>query len=66
MKRRRCQQMRQRTGVGNVPNSEIDPALVDESRPVDLVLQSGVNRYLPRPRFIPGVSLPFRGCEAWL
>jgi len=115
------QQMRERTDVGNVLNSEIDPALVDESRAVDLVLQPGgvsvhqpniihgsnanrspyrragltiryiptstrivaegqwpcafllrgqavpgVNSYLPRPRFIPGVSMPFRGCEAWL
>ncbi len=35
------QQMRARTDVSNVLNSEIDPALVDESRAVDLVLQPG-------------------------
>jgi ectoine hydroxylase-related dioxygenase (phytanoyl-CoA dioxygenase family) len=25
----------------------------------------GVNTYLPRPRYIPGEHLPFRGCETW-
>jgi len=114
------QEMRARTDVTNVLNSEIDPALVDEARAVDLVLQPGdvsvhqpniihgsnannsplrragltiryiptttridvvgqwpcafllrgaavpgVNTYLPRPIYVPGASLPFRGCEAW-
>ena len=34
-------EMRERTDVSNVLNSEIDPALVDESLAVDLVLQPG-------------------------
>jgi ectoine hydroxylase-related dioxygenase (phytanoyl-CoA dioxygenase family) len=114
------QEMRKRTDVGNVLSSEIDPALVDESRAVDLVLQPGdvsvhqpniihgsnanhsplrragltiryipthtriavegqwpcafllrgqavpgVNSYLPRPKYVPGVSMPFQGSEAW-
>lgn len=35
------QEMRARTDVANVLNSEIDPALVDESRAVDFVLKAG-------------------------
>ena len=42
------QEMRQRTDVENVLSSEIDPALVDESRAVDLVLEPGdVSVHLP-------------------
>jgi ectoine hydroxylase-related dioxygenase (phytanoyl-CoA dioxygenase family) len=26
---------------------------------------SGINDYNPRPRYIPGVHMPFRGCEEW-
>ncbi len=114
------QQMRARTDVSNVLNSEIDPALVDESRAVDLVLQPGdvsvhqpniihgsnannsplrragltiryiptstliaggsqwpsafllrgaavpgINEYQPRPKYVAGQHMPFRGCEAW-
>ena len=114
------QEMRARTDVTNVLNSEIDPALVDEARAVDLVLQPGdvsvhqpniihgsnannsprrragltiryiptttridvvgqwpcafllrgsavpgINTYLPRPKYNPSTSLPFRGSEAW-
>lgn len=33
--------MNRRTNVDNVLNSEIDPALVDESKVVDLVLEPG-------------------------
>jgi len=25
----------------------------------------GVNEYNPRPRYLPGEHMPFRGCEAW-
>jgi ectoine hydroxylase-related dioxygenase (phytanoyl-CoA dioxygenase family) len=25
----------------------------------------GVNKYQPRPKYVEGESLPFRGCEAW-
>ncbi len=112
--------MRARTDVSNVLNSEIDPALVDESRAVDLVLQPGdvsvhqpniihgsnanvsplrragltiryiptstliaggsqwpsafllrgaavpgINEYQPRPQYVAGQHMPFRGCEAW-
>jgi ectoine hydroxylase-related dioxygenase (phytanoyl-CoA dioxygenase family) len=35
------QELRARTDVANVLNSEIDPALVDESRAVDFVLKAG-------------------------
>ena len=114
------QEMRARTDVSNVLNSEIDPAMVDESRAVDLVLQPGdvsvhqpniihgsnannsplrragltiryiptsteiaggsewpsafllrgaavpgVNSYLPRPKYVAGKHMAFRGCEAW-
>lgn len=114
------QQMRRRTDVANVLNSEIDPAMVDESRAVDCALRAGgvevhhpniihgsranhspmrrcgltiryiptstritaegqwpsafllrgravpgVNSYLPRPRYVEGEHMPFRGCEAW-
>jgi ectoine hydroxylase-related dioxygenase (phytanoyl-CoA dioxygenase family) len=27
--------------------------------------QPGVNDYHPRPRYVAGLSMPFRGCEAW-
>jgi len=114
------QEMRPRTDVNNVLNSEIDPALVDESRAVDLILAPGdvsvhqpniihgsnantsprrragltiryiptstridvvgqwpcafllrgaavpgLNAYLPRPKYEPSLSMPFRGSEAW-
>jgi len=114
------QEMRQRTDIGNVLNSEIDPALVDESRAVDFVLKAGdvsvhhpniihgsnannsplrragltiryiptstritgdepwpyaflvrgaavpgVNVYQPRPKYVEGVHMPFRGSDAW-
>ena len=26
----------------------------------------GINDYLPRPRYVEGEHLPFRGCEAWV
>jgi len=116
------QTLRRRTDVKNVLSSEIDPALVDESKAVDLILKAGdvsvhhpnvihgsnpntstkrrcgltiryiptstrirtqdgerwpsafllrgeavpgVNDYNPRPRYVEGEHLPFRGCEAW-
>jgi ectoine hydroxylase-related dioxygenase (phytanoyl-CoA dioxygenase family) len=114
------QEMRQNTEVANVLNSEIDPALVDESKAVDLILQPGDvsvhqpniihgsnannsplrragltiryiptstrftapegwaygfllrgedthngNVYQPRPKYVEGVHMPFRGSEAW-
>ena len=114
------QEMRARTDVSNVLNSEIDPLLVDESRAVDLVLKPGdvsvhqpniihgsnanhsplrragltiryiptstriisaspwpsafllrgsavpgVKEYLPRPKYVAGTHMAFRGCEAW-
>jgi phytanoyl-CoA hydroxylase len=120
------QELRRRTDVPNVLSSEIDPALVDEGRATDLVLQAGgvsvhhpniihgsnanrstrrrcgltiryiptttrirldrglteegrfpsafllrgeavpgVNDYNPRPAYVPGAHMPFRGCEAW-
>ncbi len=113
------QKMQARTDVRNVLSSEIDPALVDESKAVDLVLEPGdvsvhepgiihgsnantsprrragltiryiptstrilpedwpcafllrgepvpgVNNYQPRPKYVAGEHLPFRGSEAW-
>jgi ectoine hydroxylase-related dioxygenase (phytanoyl-CoA dioxygenase family) len=116
------QTLQRRTDVANVLSSQIDPALVDESKAVDLVLKAGdvsvhhpnlihgsnpntstkrrcgltiryiptstrirtkenerwpsafllrgkavpgVNDYNPRPRYIEGQNMPFRGCEAW-
>jgi len=114
------QHMQQRTDVRNVLSSEIDPALVDESNAVDVVLAPGdvsvhepsiihgsnantspmrragltmryiptstrittpepwpysfhvrgeavpgVNVYQPRPKWVAGEHMPFRGCEAW-
>ena len=114
------QHMRQRTDVINVLESEIDPALVDESQAVDLVLEPGdvsvhqpniihgsnannsplrragltiryiptstrivspepwdyafllrgsavpgVNVYQPRPNYVEGTHMPFRGSDAW-
>ncbi len=115
-------ELQRRTDVANVLSSEVDPALVDESRAVDLVLKAGdvsvhhpnlihgsnanrstkrrcgltiryiptstrirtkenegwpsafllrgeavpgVNEYHPRPRYVAGDHMPFRGCEAW-
>jgi ectoine hydroxylase-related dioxygenase (phytanoyl-CoA dioxygenase family) len=109
-----------RTDVDNVLSSEMDSALVDESKAVDIVLEPGdvsvhlpsiihgsnannspmrragltmryiptstrittpepwpyalhvrgaavpgVNVYQPRPKWVAGVHMPFRGCEAW-
>src|SRR5262245_59668082 len=114
------QQMQARTDVRNVLSSEIDPALVDETQAVDLVLAPGdvsvhmpgiihgsnannsplrragltmryiptstrittpepwpysflvrgeavpgVNVYQPRPVYVEGTHMPFRGSEAW-
>ncbi len=114
------QQVRKRTDVANVLGSEMDPALVDESKAVDVILKAGdvsvhhpniihgsnanrspkrragltiryiptstrivvegqwpcafllrgkavpgVNTYLPRPKYVAGKHMPFRGCEAW-
>ena len=114
------QEMRQRTDIGNVLNSEIDPALVDEARAVDFVLKAGdvsvhhpniihgsnannsplrragltiryiptstrivsaepwqyafmlrgsavpgVNVYQPRPKYVEGTHMPFRGSDDW-
>jgi len=116
------QALQRRTDVKNVLSSQIDPALVDESKAVDLVLKAGdvsvhhpslihgsnantsakrrcgltiryiptstrirtkenerwasafllrgeavpgVNEYNPRPRYVEGQHMPFRGCEAW-
>ena len=114
------QPMRASTDVRNVLSSEIDPALVDEARAVDLVLEPGdvsvhqpniihgsnannspmrragltiryipastrivtpepwqyaflvrgsavpgVNVYQPRPKYVEGTHMPFRGSEAW-
>lgn len=114
------QHMQARTDVRNVLSSEIDPALVDEARAVDLVLEpgdvsvhqpsiihgsnannspmrragltmryiptstrittpdpwpyaflvrgtavEGVNVYQPRPKYVDGTHMPFRGAEAW-
>jgi ectoine hydroxylase-related dioxygenase (phytanoyl-CoA dioxygenase family) len=113
------QEMHKSTDVRNVLSSEIDPALVDESKAVDLVLApgdvsvhqpsiihgsnantsprrragltiryiptstritadpwpysflvrgqavEGVNEYQPRPVYVPGEHMPFRGSEAW-
>ncbi len=113
------QQLIRRPDVRSVLSSEIDPALVDESLAVDVVLKAGdvsvhhpnlihgsnantspqrrcgltiryiptstritregwecafllrgdavpgVNNYLPRPKYVEGECMPFRGCEAW-
>jgi ectoine hydroxylase-related dioxygenase (phytanoyl-CoA dioxygenase family) len=116
------QKLERRTDVANVLSSQIDPALVEESKAVDLVLKAGdvsvhhpniihgsnanssakrrcgltiryiptttrirtkenerwasafllrgeaapgVNDYNPRPRYVKGEHMPFRGCEAW-
>jgi ectoine hydroxylase-related dioxygenase (phytanoyl-CoA dioxygenase family) len=47
------QQMRKRTDVANVLNSEIDPALVDESKAVDVILKAG-DVSLHHPNIIHG------------
>jgi phytanoyl-CoA hydroxylase len=114
------EELQERTDVENVLQSGMDPALVDESRAVDLILKAGdvsvhhpnvihgsnantsprrragltiryiptstriiadgpwpsafllrgqavpgVNVYQPRPKYVEGVHMPFRGCEAW-
>lgn len=114
------QEMHKSTEVASVLNSEIDPALVDESKAVDLVLEPGdvsvhqpniihgsnannsplrragltiryiptsthivsaepwqyafllrgsavpgVNVYQPRPKYVEGTHMPFRGSDAW-
>jgi ectoine hydroxylase-related dioxygenase (phytanoyl-CoA dioxygenase family) len=113
------QAMHENTEVTSVLNSEIDPALVDESKAVDFVLKAGdvsvhhpniihgsnannsprrragltiryiptstritadpwpysflvrgsavpgVNEYQPRPKYVAGTHMPFRGCEDW-
>ncbi|MCQ6559350.1 phytanoyl-CoA dioxygenase family protein [Paenibacillus mendelii] len=115
------QQVRPNTAVDNVLESEVDPALVDESKAVDIILKAGgvsvhnpniihgsepnhsalrrcgltiryipattkivtktqwasafmlrgqevpgINSYLPKPKYVPGKHMPFRGCEAWM
>jgi ectoine hydroxylase-related dioxygenase (phytanoyl-CoA dioxygenase family) len=114
------QELRPNTEVVSVLNSEIDPALVDESKAADCILKAGgvsvhhpniihgseannsparrcgltiryiptstriitdeqwpsafllrgeavlgVNEYNPRPKYIAGEHVPFRGCEEW-
>jgi phytanoyl-CoA hydroxylase len=114
------QEMKARTDVANVLNSEINSSFVDEARAVDFVLKAGdvsvhhpniihgsnannsplrragltiryiptsthivsaepwpyaflvrgsavpgVNVYQPRPKYVAGTHMPFRGCEAW-
>lgn len=114
------QSLRRRTDVANVLSSEIDPALVDESKAVSCILRKGgvsvhhpniihgskannsplrrcgltiryiptttriktdgvwpaafllrgeavpgINVYNPRPKYVAGEHMPFRGCEAW-
>lgn len=113
------QEMKVNHQVESVLDSEVDPALVDESKAVDIILKSGgvsvhhpniihgseantspmrrcgltiryiptstrilressaaafmlrgeavpgVNNYLPRPRYVEGTHMPFRGCEGW-
>ena len=113
------QQLQERKDVESVLNSEIDPALVDESKAVDVILKAGdvsvhhpniihgskantstkrrcgltiryiptstritktpwpcdfllrgqpvpgINDYKPRPKYIPGKHIVFRGCEQW-
>ncbi len=113
------QEMRVNTEVDNVLDSEVDPALVDESKAVSIILKSGgvsvhhpnvihgseanlsplrrcgltiryiptsttitkpnwpcafllrgeavsgINDYLPKPKFIEGKHMSFQGCEDW-
>ncbi|GGD82048.1 phytanoyl-CoA dioxygenase family protein [Paenibacillus nasutitermitis] len=113
-------EMKRYTDVDSVLESEVDPALVEESKAVDLVLKSGsvsvhhpniihgseanhsplrrcgltiryiptstrikaetwpsafllrgeavpgINEYLPKPRYIEGVHMPFKGQEDWV
>lgn len=114
------QELRRREDTPNVLSSEIDPALVDESKAVDIVLGAGdvsvhhpnvihgsnantsnkrrcgltiryipastritseeqwesafflrgrpvtgVNTYLPFPKYVEGVHMPFEGCGKW-
>jgi phytanoyl-CoA hydroxylase len=115
----RRDELQERTDVENVLESGMDPALVDESKAVDLILKagdvsvhqptvihgsnantspmrragltiryipsstritsddewptfllrgapvSGVNQYLPFPKYVEGEHMAFRGCEAW-
>lgn len=115
------QEMKKNTKNDNLLNSEIDPAFVDESKAVDVILKSGsvsmhhpniihgsepnlspkrrcgistqyiatgtkitvddvwpcafllrgkdehrVNRYMPRPKYVEGECMPFRGSEHWV
>lgn len=114
------QQMKANTEVANVLDSEVDPALVEEEKAVDLVMKSGgvsvhhpniihgskanhspmrrcgltiryiptstqivtdtpwpsafllrghanpINIYTPKPKFISGKNMPFRGSEDWV
>lgn len=58
------QQMRRRTDVANVLNSEIDPALVDESRAADCALRAG-GVEVHHPNIIHGSNAnhsPMRRC----
>ncbi|QGQ94537.1 phytanoyl-CoA dioxygenase family protein [Paenibacillus psychroresistens] len=113
------QEMRVNTLVDNVLDSEVDPALVDESKAVDIILKSGgvsvhhpnvihgseanlsplrrcgltiryiptsttitkpnwpcafllrgeaipgINDYLPKPKYVEGEHMRFKGCELW-
>lgn len=114
------QQMKENTEVDNVLDSEVDPALVDESKALDFVLKAGgvsvhnpniihgskanhsplrrcgltiryiptstkiisdnpwpsafllrgnavpgINVYTPKPKYVAGKHMPFRGSEAW-
>ncbi|HEY0827130.1 MAG TPA: phytanoyl-CoA dioxygenase family protein [Bacilli bacterium] len=114
------QQMKENKEVDNVLDSEVDPALVDESKALDFVLKAGgvsvhnpniihgskanhsplrrcgltiryiptstkiisdnpwpsafllrgnavpgINVYAPKPKFVAGKHMPFRGCENW-
>jgi phytanoyl-CoA hydroxylase len=113
------QELRSNTRVENVLESEVDPALVDESKAVDIILKSGgvsvhhpnvihgseanhspfrrcgltiryiptsttitkpnwpcafllrgeaipgINEYIPRPQYVEGENMRFRGCETW-
>lgn len=122
------QALQRTTEIPNVLSSQIDPALVDESKAVDIVVKAGgvsvhhpniihgsnanhsprrrcgltiryiptttrillkenwqltpegrfpsafllrgeavpgINDYNPRPKYVPGKHMPFRGCEEW-
>lgn len=116
----KLQQLRENKSTPSVFGTEIDPALVDESKAVDVVLpkgsvsihhpniihgskpnhsplrrcglliryiptttrivcegqwpyafllrgetKPGINSYLPKPKYVEGEHMKFRGCEAW-